>query len=486
ESARLGIPISAESRRIIKEFSSLVDTGLLRSKHIMNAFEYILLTPAPTFNVLNEMLNTGMLTRLIPEFRKIENRVQFDQYHLYPVDKHSLRTVQIIKSFGDPKVNEKKRLYRKIYKELSAQLKLLMWAALLHDIGKGEPGDSHSISGAGSVQKVLKRIGYAAEDIDTVAFLVKEHLLLTKIATRRDISDEETAIFCAKKIKSVDRLKMLYLLSVADAMATGPKAWSEWLSSLLRDLFLKVLSVLEKGELASKEAVEIIEKKKSNIKKILGNMKNKKELEFVIENMSPRYTLYSDKEDIIKHVALYEKLGQKEFVWNVQKSEKEDTRTVTLCGKDHPGLFSKIAGVLTLNDLDILDAQVFTWKNNIALDIFKVKPPPDKIFEDDVWATAENNLKAAISGELDLTQVLKGKIVSYQTDLAPTAQRPHRVKIDNKSSSFYSIIEVFTYDYKGLLFKLTNAIYKNRLDIWVAKIATKVDQVVDIFYVREH
>ncbi|MBW2220214.1 MAG: [protein-PII] uridylyltransferase, partial [Deltaproteobacteria bacterium] len=305
------------------------------------------------------------------------------------------------------------------------------------------------------------------------------------IATRRDISDEETAIFCAKKIKSVDRLKMLYLLSVADAMATGPKAWSEWLSSLLRDLFLKVLSVLEKGELASKETVEIIEKKKSNIKKILGNMKNKKELEFVIENMSPRYTLYSDKEDIIKHVALYEKLGQKEFVWNVQKSEKEDTRTVTLCGKDHPGLFSKIAGVLTLNDLDILDAQVFTWKNNIALDIFKVKPPPDKIFEDDVWATAENNLKAAISGELDLTQVLKGKIVSYQTDLAPTAQRPHRVKIDNKSSSFYSIIEVFTYDYKGLLFKLTNAIYKNRLDIWVAKIATKVDQVVDIFYVRD-
>ncbi|MBW1643134.1 MAG: [protein-PII] uridylyltransferase, partial [Deltaproteobacteria bacterium] len=484
ESARLGKPISAESRRIIKEFLSLVDTDVLRSKQMLSAFEYILLTPAPTFNVLNEMLNTGMLSKFIPEFSKIENRVQFDEYHLYPVDKHSLRTVQIIKSFSDQKIEEKNRLYGKIYKELSNNLKLLMWAGLLHDIGKGKEDERHSISGSKAVKKILKRIGYDAEAIDTVGFLVKEHLFLSKIATRRDISDEETAIFCARKINNAERLKMLYLLSVADAMATGPKAWSEWFSSLLRDLFLKVLSILEKGELATEEAIDSIEKKKLNVKKSSENTIGKKELEFVVENMSPRYLLYTDKEEILKHVELYGKLGQKEFVWNVEQSEKEDVRTLTFCGKDHPGLFSKIAGVFTFNDLDILDAQVFTWKNNIALDILKVKPPPDKIYEDEVWTAAEKNLKAAISGELDLECALKEKIESYQLDLSPTAQRPHRVKMDNKSSSFYSIIEVFTYDYKGLLFRLTDALYKNNLDIWVAKIATKADQVVDVFYVR--
>lgn len=484
ESARCEIPISAEARRIIKEFSSLIDSDFLKENTIVDTFEIILLTPAPTFNVLNEMLITGILSRLIPEFRKIENRVQFDKYHLYPVDKHSLRTVQILKGFRDLTSEESHRLYGKIYREISHRLTGFMWAALLHDIGKGKQDTKHSISGAKIAKKILTRLGYDSEDIDTVAFLVKEHLLLSKIATRRDISDEETAIYCARKIKDPERLKMLYLLSVADAMATGPKAWSEWFSSLLRDLFLKILSILVNGELATEEAVQTIEKKKSMVIENLRERIRTGELESVIENMSPRYLLYTDKEDILKHVELYEKLGQNEFVWTVEKSEKENTRTVTLCGKDHPGLFSKIAGVLTFNDLDILDAQIFTWRNNIALDILKVKPPPDKIFEEDVWIDAEKNLKDALSGELDLTNALREKIISYRTDVSPTAQRPHRVKIDNTSSSFFSIIDVFTYDYKGLLYKLTDTLYTHNLDIWVAKIATKADQVVDVFYVR--
>ncbi|MCJ7772435.1 MAG: [protein-PII] uridylyltransferase, partial [Desulfobacterales bacterium] len=143
ESARYGIPISAESRRLIKEFSSLVDGDFLHKNNIVEAFEYILITPAPTFNVLNEMLTTGILSRLIPEFGKIENRVQFDKYHLYPVDKHSLRTVQIIKGFGDLKIEESHRLYGKIYKEISHRLTVIMWAALLHDIGKGKQDAKH-------------------------------------------------------------------------------------------------------------------------------------------------------------------------------------------------------------------------------------------------------------------------------------------------------------------------------------------------------
>jgi [protein-PII] uridylyltransferase len=110
--------------------------------------------------------------------------------------------------------------------------------------------------------------------------------------------------------------------------------------------------------------------------------------------------------------------------------------------------------------------------------------PVTKIYEDEVWIAVEKNLTAAISGELDLESELEEKIMTYQLELSPTAQRPHRVKIDNKSSSFFSIIEVFTYDYKGLLFRLTDILYKNNLDIWIAKIATKADQVVDVFYVR--
>lgn len=485
ESARLEMPISAESRRIIMEFLPLMKKDLLKSKAVVDSFEYILKTPASNFNVLNEMHNTGMLAAIIPEFKKIENRVQFDEYHIHPVDKHSLKTVQILKRFGEKKDADKHRLYIKIYKELTPNLHCLMWAGLLHDIGKSKDDERHSISGAKTAKKIMKRMGYNPRDTDTVGFLVQEHLFLSKIATRRDISDEATSIFCARRIKSIERLKMLYLISVADAMATGPKAWNEWFASLLRDLFIKILNILEKGELATDEAVKDIEKKKASIKKAFERSIRKKELEAIIENLPPRYMLYQNKEEIINHVKLYESLEKKEFVWDVDQNKRENVRVFTFCGKDKPGLFSKIAGVLTFNSLDIIEAQVFTWKNNIALDILTVKPPPDTIFEEDVWSHVENDLDAALKGTLDLARALIEKIASYRQEPLPTARRPYRVKVDNKTSSFFTILDIFTYDYKGLLFKLTDTLFKNNLDIWIAKIATKADQVVDVFYVRQ-
>lgn len=484
ESARLGLAISAESGRIIKEFSHLIKKEMLRDPEVVRLFEYILETPVTAYNVMDEMLSTGILRRLIPEFGKIENKIQFDAFHVLPVDKHSLKTLKILKQFGRLNTDKSNKFYHKIYKEISHQSKWLLWAALLHDIGKGI-GDDHAEAGAASARKILKRFGYAAKEIDTVALLVEQHLLLNKVAARRDIKDEETAIYCAGRIHRVDILKMLYLLTVADAMATGPKAWNEWHSMLLRELFFNVMGILERGELSEKSALESIEKKKIDIKKHLRKRKNSRTMVDPTEWMSPRYLLYTDIEEIINHVRLYENLEHSAFVWDVVHEQQTDTRQITLCGKDEPGLFSKIAGVLTLNDLDILDAKIYTWKNRIALDIFKVSPPPDKIFEEDTWSRAEQNLKNALQGELDLEKALKKKISAYKDEKPPTAHRPHCVKINNKASSFFTIIEIFTYDYKGLLFRLTDVIYRNRLDIWVAKIATKSDQVVDVFYVRD-
>ncbi|MCK5712090.1 MAG: HD domain-containing protein, partial [Hyphomicrobiaceae bacterium] len=245
ESMRLKIPLSAEAKRMIKEFGYLVDTDFRTLASNVKTFERILLTPAPTFNVLKEMLSTGFLVRFIPEFKRIFNRIQYDEYHLYPVDKHLLRTVQIIKNFAaDDDATDP--LCVDLYKALKSK-KLLLWAALLHDIGKGDLAVDHSQGGAKIAGKILSEKGFKLRDIETVSFLIERHLFLIKIATRRDIHDEETAIFCARTIKEIDRLKMLYLLTVADSMATGPKAWNDWMQTLLRDLFLKVLNVLEKG-----------------------------------------------------------------------------------------------------------------------------------------------------------------------------------------------------------------------------------------------
>ena len=484
ESARFKIPLSAEAKRLVKEFSHLVDKNFRTSEEIVKSFERILASPVPKFNVLNEMLNTGFLAKFIPEFRSIINRIQYDEYHLYPVDKHLLRTVQNVKRFGIAKDDSLEPLCEKVYGELKNK-KSLLWAALFHDIGKGESDEDHSTKGAEIVRKALTKKGLKPKNIETISFLVQEHLLLIKTATRRDIHDEETALFCARRIGDIQRLKMLYLLTVADSISTGPMAWNDWTAALLRDFFLKVLNVLEKGELASQEAVEVIEHKKHEIIQSAGNRQIKKATEARLEVMSPRYLLYIPQQDIVEHIKLYDSLGDADFIWEIKRSVGANTRTVTICAKDRPGLISNIAGIFTLNNIDILDVQVFTWRNNIALDIFKVKPPPDQLLEDEKWKRAEKNLNRALSGQLDLAAALEKKVSAYHQRKSKLASIPHHVTVDNSSSSFFTIIEVFTYDFPGLLYSITDAIFQCDLNIWVAKIATKVDQVVDVFYVRD-
>ena len=484
ESARLKIPLNAEAKRLVKEFSHLVDKKFRTSERIVKSFERILVSPVPTFNVLNEMLNTGFLTKFIPEFRSIINRIQYDEYHLYPVDKHLLRTVQNVKRFGIAKDDSLEPLCEKVYGRLKNK-KNLLWAALFHDIGKGESGKDHSTKGAEIVRKALIKKGLKPKNVETISFLVQEHLLLIKTATRRDIHDEETALFCARRIGDIERLKMLYLLTVADSISTGPMAWNDWTAALLRDFFLKVLNVLEKGELASQEAVKAIEQKKHEISQSARNRQIKKATETRLEVMSPRYLLYMPQQDIIEHIKLYDSLGDADFIWEIKRSVDANTRTVTICAKDRPGLISNIAGIFTLNNIDILDVQVFTWRNKIALDIFKVKPPPDQLLEDEKWKRAEKNLNRALSGQLDLAVALEKKVPAYHQRKPKLANIPHHVTVDNSSSSFFTIIEVFTYDFPGLLYSITDALFQCNLNIWVAKIATKVDQVVDVFYVRD-
>jgi [protein-PII] uridylyltransferase len=190
-------------------------------------------------------------------------------------------------------------------------------------------------------------------------------------------------------------------------------------------------------------------------------------------------------EHIAGHLELFQRLGTSTFVWEIQPSAEGSTRKVTICAQDRPGLMASMAGVFTLNNINILDVQVFTWRNRTALDIFEVTPPPDLIFEEDKWRRTADNLHAVLEGSLDLDAALKPRLDAARTIKPRTARRPHRVRVDNHSSSFFTIIEVFTYDFPGLLYSISDVLFRCELDIWVAKIATKVDQVVDVFYVRD-
>ncbi|WP_051283928.1 [protein-PII] uridylyltransferase [Desulforegula conservatrix] len=481
ESAVSKIQIGTEAKRIIREFGYLADQFYLADPVRMKMFEKILSVPAKGFSVLNDMLSTGFLERIVPELKTIRHRIQYNQYHIHPVDRHSVNTVNILASFGEDKESN---LKSDIFKTLKSR-PALFWAAFLHDIGKGVASPTHCVEGAEIAKKILTRIGYRTSFIETVTFLIEMHLFLIQAATRRDINDEETAVFCAMKIRDPERLKMLYLLSVADSMATGPKAWNTWTASLLRELFFKVMNTIKTGEVISARAIKNLDAKKLTILEAWQNLGGPDiNPESFINQISTRYLISTPVENIMKHLNLYSERPQGDFLWDVDIKEGSEVRTVTIMAEDRPGHLSSVSGVFTLNGIDILDAQAYPWPKNTGLSIFTVKAPPDIIFESERWDKARENLRAVLAGEKNIEEEL-AKRKKPALKINGSSGKNWSVRIDSEWSSFFTIIEVTAHDAPGLLFCITRALHICGLDVAVAKIATRVDQVMDIFYVRE-
>jgi len=484
QSGRLGIPLSLEARRIVRGSLCLVDDGLRRSHGTGAALRRIVSGAADVTLVLGEMFHTGLLAEVLPELRGIVHRIQYDEYHHYPVHTHLVQTLQNIKDLKGLEAAPWDPLGSSILADISDP-EPLYWAALLHDVGKQGSGRNHAERGARIARGILRRVGLPKDRTDLAVFLVREHLLLVHTATQRDLGDEKVIVQCARQIRSVEALRMLYLLTVADCRATGPRAWNEWTSVLLRELFHKVLHVLERGELATTAAVEIVERKRRILLAQPADLSHE-ERSALFEQMSTRYLLQTPPEEILRHLDLYRRLGERLFVLDYRTGPAEDLRTLTLCAKDRPGLFSKTAGVLTLNGFNILSAQIHTWRNQIALDLFHVKAPPDPLFEQERLARVESDLQAVLEGSLCLEEELGRRWAQIgPTRFRPLSDGADRIVLDNSSSDFFTIIEVTTRDEPGLLYRLTDALYRAGLDIRVARIATKADQALDVFYVRE-
>ncbi|RPJ83044.1 MAG: [protein-PII] uridylyltransferase [Deltaproteobacteria bacterium] len=484
ESIDLNLSVCREAKRVEKRLSYLIDDDFRKSEAVISALEDILGSLDDKNSMLDAMLFSGLLVNLIPEFKGVEHRIEYDEYHSYPVDKHLLLTVKTLNSLGRKKLEGDTDLYYQLYLEIK-DIRLLQWAALLHDIGKTRQCTDHSKNGAGLAESIMKRFGYGEGEISSISFLIQEHLLLKTTAMKRDLNDEQTAISCAATIKDVDRLKMLYLLTVADCMSTGSKAWTSWISILIRDLFFRVLHVLEKGELATEQIVKKIEMKKEVLHRFSISGENHEESVLLVNSLSPRYLLAVDEKDIMDHIRLYQTLGEKKLVWSVAKEKESEIRTVTVCAKNQPGLLSKITGIFSLHNLNVLDVGAFTWRNNIALDIFQVTAPKDRLFEEKIWKGAEKILEDSLEGAFDIAAAIRKKFKTEQPFFTIPPHKGSMVYVDNQTSSYFIIIEVYTYDFPGLLFWITDTIFNHGYDIMVCKAATKADQVVDVFYIRD-
>jgi [protein-PII] uridylyltransferase len=492
-SALLGQPLSLGAQRQVREYSYLVDDSFRKSKTIGASFVKIVTQSHYAFETLNAMSDSGLLARFVPEFGMIHNRVEFDAYHIYPVGIHSLQTLRFLK--GLPEEND--ILLRELFVELQHPERLFL-AGLFHDIGK--IGSEHAVRGVKIAKNILKRLAVADDAIEDICFLVRNHLLLAETATRRDLNDEKVIVQCARLINSEERLKLLYLLTWADSRATGPKAWNDWIANLIGELFFKTLHIMNNKELATEDALARVEHVKADVYKKAGSAIDTKDLENSFDQMPPRYLLNTHPSKIVQHLVMVEKLKAKKkaemaepkshtadecFIFETREDKTGNCWEITIVAEDRPGLFASIVGVLTFNAINIFSADIYTWLDGTAVDVLRTTSPLDKLFVYEKWVKIKDDFKNVLAGSLSLETSLN----QQEKPGSPTSEmklsRKPIVVVDNESSDFFTVIEAYSPDYEGVLYRITRTLFDLGLDIHSARIATKVDQVVDVFYVRD-
>lgn len=433
--------------------------------------------------LLEDMHEAGMLGLFLPEFESLRRQVQHDAYHIYTTDMHSIFTVRELENIRNERLKDELPFLTDIASQIE-DWQLLLLAGLLHDIGKGF-GKGHAERGASMMPTIARRLGLSDEQADTLHFLVKNHLEMAQVSQKRDLSDPSLINRFAKLIGAEERLKMLVLLTVADQKAVGPEGFNEWKRALLLDLFFKTLRALEKGAEMWVELPASREKTIKSLSEKVGKIIGSERLAYNLKAMPQRFFLTRKADTLARYLILLEKLTKDEILVCEHLNDMDNKNTeLVLSTWDAPGLFYKIAGVLSSNGVNILSADIYTRADGAVLDIFRLNDPAGEVVEESKWENIETELRDAFRGKLDVVERLKKRRRPTLT-LKRMPYKPPRVEFDLESSDSCLIIEVYAHDRVGLLFDITYTLTEMGLDIDRAIIATEVDQAADVFYVKD-
>lgn len=433
--------------------------------------------------IIRLALEIGLITLFIPEFKRIRNLVETGFYHVETVDLHSLKILDTINKISKGIYNDKWPLFMETFRELNHPDWVFL-AALLHDIGKGY-GKNHSDKGFQLAPRILKKLGIKGKALEVIPFLVKHHLLLANISQHRDLNDEKTSVQVAQTIQDKEVLQMLFLVAVADSFSTGPIARSDWKIMLLVELFLKVKRILERGVLASPDATKRIEKNKRQVLVALGPHFPEKEILNLMEQVSSRYFLNTSIEDMARHFHLALNMGQKRLSWVLQKLTSAPVTRIILCTYDKPGIFGKMVGVLTLNNISVLSASIHTLKNGLAFDIYEVTNPPDPYREEERWDKIHKEIVLALEDRLPLDELIQNKGKTVLDSERYGGVQSKKVTINNEVSDFFTVIEVSSVTRVGLLYELAKEIFSLGLDIRFARFNSDEEKITGNFYVKD-
>ncbi|HZS63536.1 MAG TPA: [protein-PII] uridylyltransferase [Xanthobacteraceae bacterium] len=471
-----------DAMRAIRRSVKLIDQNLRRNEEANRLFLEIL-TSQDAEIVLRRMNENGVLGRFIQAFGRIVAMMQFNMYHHYTVDEHLLRCIGVLAEIerGD---NDEFALANDLIRKIQPQHRAVLYIALLlHDIAKGRKED-HSVAGARIARRLCPRLGFSQSETDTVAWLVENHLVMSSIAQSRDLSDRKTIENFAAVMQSLERMKLLTILTTADIRAVGPGVWNSWKAQLLRALYYETEPVLTGGfsEVNRAQRVAVAQ---DEFKAALGDWP-REQLDSYVSRHYPAYWLKVDLPHKITHARFLRDAERdgKSLATAVGLDPARGVTELTVLAPDHPWLLSIIAGACAITGANIVDAQIYTTTDGLALDTISISRELD-LDEDEIRRAERiaSTIERALRGELKLPATIgaatppKGRIKAF-------ALEPE-VNINNQWSHRYTVVEVTGLDRPGLLYALTTTLSKLNLNITSAHVATFGERVVDVFYVTD-
>ena len=486
EAQRLGRDIHPRAMRLAQQSLGLIGAEVRQDAEANRLFVEILTAPTdpePTLKRLNE---AGVFGRFIPDFGRVVAQMQYDMYHHYTVDEHSIRAIGILGRLERGELAKEHPTASRTFAEVRSRRALYL-AVLLHDIAKGRNGD-HSVLGAEVALRLAPRLGLDEWETETVSWLVRHHLLMARTSFKRDIDDPATVYNFVNLVQSPERLRLLLILTNVDIRAVGPGVWNSWKEGLLSELYFRALEDLEiTSDQPRQWRVNRVEAAKQRLRDRLNSW-NGEALESYIQRGYPDYWLAFDTDEHARHFDLMAEAERTGSILKVEASlhPARDAVQVTVYAPDHAGLFAQIAGGIALAGASIVDAKVVTLANSMALDVLHVQSVNGAFDEDEArLARLVQRIEDAISGRLHLARALEAVRRSPVSSRARAFKVPPRVIFDDVASNSHTVIELNGADRPGFLYDVTSTLTSLGLQIGSAHISTYGPRVVDVFYVKD-
>ncbi len=484
EAERHGLDIHPEALRLVTQSLNLVDSKMRGNAPANRLFMEILTGRKDPETALRRLNEAGVFGCFIPDFGRVVAQMQYDMYHVYTVDEHTIRAIGILHGIETGALKDDHPVATSVIGEVQSRQALYL-AVLLHDIAKGRDGD-HSEIGARIARKLGPRLGLSDWETETVSWLVLHHLLMSRTAFKRDIDDPKTVSDFVAAVQSPERLRLLLCLTVADIRAVGPGVWNGWKAGLLREIYYRALEEIT-GDLPGERRDARVEGAKAALRERLADWEAA-DIEAHVVRGYPDYWLSFDAETLASHAHMIgeaERRGLRTHI-ETKVDSYHDVTEILVYSADHSGLFAEIAGAMALGGASIVDAKIVTLANGMALDTFSIQDSVGAAFGGrDRLAKLSRRIEDALAGKLNPARELARARRQMLPSRTGVFRVPPRALIDNKASVGRTVIEVNGRDRLGFLHDITAALTALGLQIASAHVTTYGERAVDVFYVKD-